>query len=526
MFFILIILIKYTVFTYLYVKVAYEREMAIVRELKLNKRSKRLLGLGLICLSVFILFIGIIYSFESRVDESLIELRFDNEEKIILDEYDERQLNIFVTPKYAEKLNYFIEDNEIAIVNDYGQIKALKSGNTKIIVTVDGTKKEIFKEIIVNKIIKPERITFENIKNSMVLGESIFLKVKVDPEKAVYKSITYKSSDNNVLSITPKGVIKACGIGKGKITATIDGTEIEQSYEINVNKEYNKLRSIHFQEGKSGYIESGNKMQLHAELVPENIKNTDIVFSSNNTSIASIDNKGIITAHRPGEVTIVATSQENKNICAKYELQVKKTTGYLSNELLNRIGGSEATKLMVVAHPDDDILWGGGHLSEGGWLVICLTNEYNDKRNAEFNHAMDVVNAKRLIMAYPDLVNHRRNNWSSCKTGIQKDIDLLMKYKKWDQIVTHNPDGEYGHIHHKMVSQVMTKSSHNNGTFASLSYFGHFYSNVPSSQEKMSDSIIEQKQIALNCYTTQLKAIERNWKQMVPYENWVKASQW
>lgn len=34
----------------------------------------------------------------------------------------------------------------------------------------------------------------------------------------------------------------------------------------------------------------------------------------------------------------------------------------------------------------------------------------------------------------------------------KKEIDS----KDWDKIVTHNPDGEYGHIHHKKVSKYVT----------------------------------------------------------------------
>lgn len=33
-----------------------------------------------------------------------------------------------------------------------------------------------------------------------------------------------------------------------------------------------------------------------------------------------------------------------------------------------------------------------------------------------------------------------------------------MKYKHWGMVATHNPDGEYGHIHHKMTSRLMTES--------------------------------------------------------------------
>ena len=32
------------------------------------------------------------------------------------------------------------------------------------------------------------------------------------------------------------------------------------------------------------------------------------------------------------------------------------------------------THLMIVAHPDDETLWGGAHIADGGYLVVCITN--------------------------------------------------------------------------------------------------------------------------------------------------------
>lgn len=37
--------------------------------------------------------------------------------------------------------------------------------------------------------------------------------------------------------------------------------------------------------------------------------------------------------------------------------------------------------LMVVAHPDDETIWGGAHLLKGKYVVVCITNGNN--RTAE-----------------------------------------------------------------------------------------------------------------------------------------------
>ena len=42
-------------------------------------------------------------------------------------------------------------------------------------------------------------------------------------------------------------------------------------------------------------------------------------------------------------------------------------------------------KVMFVAHPDDDLLWGGRHLIEDDYLVVCMTRGNDPVRSAELN---------------------------------------------------------------------------------------------------------------------------------------------
>ena len=66
--------------------------------------------------------------------------------------------------------------------------------------------------------------------------------------------------------------------------------------------------------------------------------------------------------------------QLEKN-ATKYDPET--TEGQVTKEMLDELPLSNCTKLMVVAHPDDETLGGGAHLTEGGWFVVCLTNGDN-----------------------------------------------------------------------------------------------------------------------------------------------------
>ena len=97
------------------------------------------------------------------------------------------------------------------------------------------------------------------------------------------------------------------------------------------------------------------------------------------------------------------------------------------------------------------------------------------------------------------------------KGSIEKDVAYLSHKKKWKCVVSHNPLGEYGHIHHRLTSQIVSiKCSQQN-----LYYFGKYY------KKNQYDA----KMKLINDYTSQ-KKVMRHLNHMMKYENWVKAKDW
>ena len=198
----------------------------------------------------------------------------------------------------------------------------------------------------------------------------------------------------------------------------------------------------------------------------------------------------------------------------------------LTDSDLQEHGIDNATKLMIVAHPDDDILWGGGHLYEKGYFVVVLTNRNNVKRNREFNNVLEASGNNGIILSYPDKSFGTKDSWSHNKDGIKADIEKIINYKHWDLIVTHNKDGEYGHIHHKMthgfVRDVFDENKEKLNT--KLYFFGKYYNksevgDVADSMSRISPEALEFKEKMLKLYPSQKKTIGM-FDQMNPFEEW------
>jgi LmbE family N-acetylglucosaminyl deacetylase len=116
---------------------------------------------------------------------------------------------------------------------------------------------------------------------------------------------------------------------------------------------------------------------------------------------------------------------------------------------------------MIVAHPDDESLFGGAQLLMGGWKVVCVTNGNNQVRRSEFESVMRITNSEFEIWNYSD---------SFCGLdgpSLVTDISRVIDECGWEKILTHNEQGEYRHKHHLQIHKIV-KSFNENASFFSF----------------------------------------------------------
>ncbi len=199
----------------------------------------------------------------------------------------------------------------------------------------------------------------------------------------------------------------------------------------------------------------------------------------------------------------------------------------ISKEKIEEIKKGDYNKLMIVAHPDDEMLWGGAHLLDGGYYVVCLTRGYDKERKAEFEEILELTGNDGIILSYPDKVLFRRDDWKYVIDDIRKDIESIVEAKDWELIVTHNKAGEYGHKQHKKTNRIVTQVCSEDNYSDKLFYFGKYYRRVilgdyEDELTRISDDKLEQKQEILKVYESQKDAIE-GLSHMNPYEMWQKS---
>jgi LmbE family N-acetylglucosaminyl deacetylase len=117
---------------------------------------------------------------------------------------------------------------------------------------------------------------------------------------------------------------------------------------------------------------------------------------------------------------------------------------------------SKLNKLMIVAHPDDETLFGGGELfnHQGEYKVVCLDYGNNMTRHKEFLCALEKLGVKKW--EHWDGTEFKTST-SYDESKLVPKIQRLLDERDWEKVVTHNQGGEYGHYRHLELHNVMAK---------------------------------------------------------------------
>ena len=159
------------------------------------------------------------------------------------------------------------------------------------------------------------KITVSNMPKSISPGDRIKLDGSVYPANAEDKEITWESSDISVAKVDSNGNLTAMGVGAVVISAkTSRGTT--SKFNLTVNEVVAENIII---EGKVSELKINETATASVAFVPKNTTYKNYEWKSDDTSIASVDENGKITALGVGKTTITAT---HKDISDSFEIEV------------------------------------------------------------------------------------------------------------------------------------------------------------------------------------------------------------
>ena len=184
---------------------------------------------------------------------------------------------------------------------------------------------------------EPEEVPVEgvtlNIQNvTLKIGESTTLEASITPDNATNKNVTWSSEDSDIASVDKDGEVTAKGEGKTTITVTTADGQKTATCEVTVIEEQDPDPEPDPEEiaveGISLNIQNitlkiGETTTLEASITPDNATNKNVIWSSEDSDIASVDEDGKVTAKEVGKTTITVTTEDGQKT-ATCEVTVKE----------------------------------------------------------------------------------------------------------------------------------------------------------------------------------------------------------
>jgi len=110
---------------------------------------------------------------------------------------------------------------------------------------------------------------------------------------------------------------------------------------------------------------------------------------------------------------------------------------------------------VIVAHPDDEILWAGGLMlmhPKVKWTVVTLCRKSDPDRAPKFFKALERLNAVGFMADFDDGPEQ-----TPLDNGeMQKTIIELLPSNRFDLVITHSTSGEYTrHLRHEETAKAV-----------------------------------------------------------------------
>ena len=281
--------------------------MKILRSLKM-KRTAVMVVAAVLMINTIIANLTVVVNAEENANIAVTEIDM-GEYSDTMAVGEKQLLSVTVLPLNAtnQTITYSSSNTSVATINGLGRITALSVGTTTITATCQGKSGSFtltVKAQETNNNIAVTEIDMGEYSDTMAVGEKQLLSVTVLPTDASNQTITYSSSNTSVATINGLGRITAVSVGTTTITATCQ--EKSGSFTLTVKEKSESdipVKEIDLGEYESE-MEIGSSQLLSVTPLPTNATNTTVTYKSSDTSVATVNSMGRISALKIGKTTI------------------------------------------------------------------------------------------------------------------------------------------------------------------------------------------------------------------------------
>ena len=228
--------------------------------------------------------------------------------------------------EYSGKYTWSSSNSDVAYIvgnttSKSAKISTLYSGNATITVKLDNGNSATC-SVRVNEIdVKSASISPTN--TTLNVGETASLSLSVTPNNAKISSKSWKSKNTNIASVDSYGTVTAVSSGTTEIYCVVNGNVTSSSCEVTVKK---PIAPTDITVSPTVmYINKGDTRKLSYSLTPDDATTT-VTWSSDNTSIATVNSNGEVKGVKKGVTTIRATTENGKTATCEVNVNTIEAT--------------------------------------------------------------------------------------------------------------------------------------------------------------------------------------------------------
>ena len=204
----------------------------------------------------------------------------------------------FSPTSYPDKsVSWKSSDKTVATVTSDGKVKGIKAGTATITCTSVATgAKATCKVTVIDGSVK-----LNKTKVTLEKGKTVTLKATVTPSTLTDKSVTWKSSNTAIATVSTAGKVKGVKAGTATITCTSKATGLSATCKVTVG--YVKLDKT------EAVVEKTKTLTLKATVYPSSLTDKSVTWKSSNTAVATVTSSGKVKGVKAGKATITCTSK-------------------------------------------------------------------------------------------------------------------------------------------------------------------------------------------------------------------------
>lgn len=270
---------------------------------------------------------------------------------IVLNVGDYYTFETTVTPADSTEttLTWEVSDKSIAVVSNKGKLTAKKAG---VAVVMAKTKSGSTAYCTVTVQQGVTGVKLDDHEGRIYVGEEWELNATVTPNNATLPDVTWSSSNRSVATVDRNGRVRGVSEGLTIITCTTeDGGYVDYCA---VLVEPNEVESEDIKiTPESVLLGVGKTRKLEIEFIPAETTNQDVEWSSSDTDVVTVDEKGRLRGISIGTATVTCTAADGgAQAYCEVEVCQQITDIRLDTNYLNMVVGESRT-LQGWIYPSD-----------------------------------------------------------------------------------------------------------------------------------------------------------------------------